>query len=523
MMRKNALGILLVVMSVFFLTAAASAAEKKILRYGAVPMKSTLDMELNTYNMVMDISDHITETLVRYDDDMNIVPVLVKELPKPSADGKTYRFELKPGIKFHDGTTLKASDVKFTFERMFTPSTGALMTSLYTMIEGAPEMLDGKATTLKGFKVINDNVFEITLSSPYSPFLACLSASYASIYPEKACKAAGKDWGLTTFIGTGPFKAEKIDFDNAVSTVRFDDYHGTKAKLDGIEFVFIEDPNTRRMEYERGNIDVMWLDATIYPEYSKNAKFAPEIREFTPMGTIYVNLNFKFVDDVKVREAVSLAIDRGVLTRDLMKSTAKEATTFIPPGMMGHDPSAPKYEFNVEKAKALLAEAGYPDGLELEGIVRNTNATGTLGRTLLSVQNMLAAAGIDLKVTQVDPATWTDMRNAGKVPLSIGNWYADFADPDGLITLMESSISRTLSANYNSPEYDGLLAEGRLITDAAKREEIYKKADHLATRVDYATMPLFHETMYYLTKPYVKNFKMTPTYVFHFFGADIVK
>jgi peptide/nickel transport system substrate-binding protein len=361
------------------------------------------------------------------------------------------------------------------------------------MIDGAQEMLDGKETTLRGFKVVDDNTFEITLAYQYAPFLACLSTSYAGIYPEKACSAAGKDWGLTTYIGTGPFKVTKLDLDNGVIAESFDDYHGGKPKLDGIEFIFIEDPNTRRLEYERGTIDVMALDATMYPEYSKNEKFAPEIREFTPMGIIYVspNLNFEYISNVKVREAISYAIDREVLARDLMKGTAKVASTFLPPGVLGYDASASKFEYNTEKAKALLAEAGYPDGIEIEGYIRNTSLNGTTGRTLLTVQNQLKEIGIDLKITQVDAATWTDVRNAGKVPLYIGNWYADFADPDGIINVLESSISKTVSINYDNPEFDKLLEQARSINDPARRDEIYKRADRMATREDFAAIPLF--------------------------------
>lgn len=524
-MKKSYFLVVALVMAVVLgFAPAAGAAEKKILRYGAIPMKSTLDMQLNTYNQVMDIADHVIETLIRYDDDMNLQPLLIKALPKPSDDGLVYRFELKPDIKFHNGETLRASDVKYTFERMFRPSTGALMSYICGMIKGAQEMLDGKATSLEGFKIIDDSTFEVTLAYPYAPFLAGIATSYAGIYPEKACEAAGKDWGLLTYIGTGPFKVKSLDLDNGVVTERFADYHGPAPKLDGVEFVFIEDPNTRRMEYERGNIDVMFLDAPMYPEYAKIPKLAPEIGEFIPMGTIFVNPNVAMtpLDNVKVREALSYAIDRNALANDLMKGTAKVATTFIPPGMMGYDKALLPFEYNVEKAKKILADAGYPKGLELEGYVRNTGINGTLGRTLLALQGQLKAAGIDLKVIQVDAATWSDIRNAGKIPLFIGNWYADFADPDGVIySFLHSSNSKTLSNNYNKPEFDKLLEDARSISDQAKREELYRKADFMATREDYAALPLFNETMYYLCKPYVKNFRMTPAYVFHFFNTDI--
>jgi peptide/nickel transport system substrate-binding protein len=432
---------------------------------------------------------------------------------------------LKPGIKFHDGTPLKASDVKYTFERMFKPSTEALMSYICDMIIGAKDMLEGKADGLAGFKIIDDLNFEITLEYPYAPFLGSIATAYAGIYPEKACEAAGKDWGLTTYIGTGPFKVTKLDLDNGVTTEIFADYHGAKQPLDGIEFIFIEDANTRRMEYERGNIDVMLLDATMYPEYSKS-RIAAEIGSYTPIGVIFVNPNVtnEYLSKVKVREALSLAIDRRALAQDLMKGTVSEARSFLLPGMMGYDDKAQPYRHDAAQAKKLLAEAGYPDGFEVESYIRSANINGMTGRLLLAIQNQVREAGIRIKIVQVDSAAMTDIRNSGKVPLEIFDWYADFPDPDGFIySMLYSTNAEVLTSNYKSKEFDKLLDDARSTVDSAKRAELYKKADHLATRVDYAAIPLFHEKLYYLAKPYVKNFRMVYNDVCHFYGVDIQK
>jgi peptide/nickel transport system substrate-binding protein len=192
--------------------------------------------------------------------------------------------------------------------------------------------------------------------------------------------------------------------------------------------------------------------------------------------------------------------------------------------MMGYNKDAQAYEFNIEKAKALLAEAGYPDGFSIEGTIRNTHLNTHAGRALLAIQNQLKAVGIDMTITQVDPATWVDVRAANKVQLYIGTWYADFPDPDGFIySLLHSSNSPRLSSSYNNPEFDKLLDEARAISDNAKRDEMYRQADNLATRVDYAVIPLYNETAYYMAKPYVKNFRMSPIYIFHFFNTDIEK
>ncbi|MDR1482987.1 MAG: ABC transporter substrate-binding protein [Synergistaceae bacterium] len=505
------------------LTGVCGAAEKKILRYGAINQKSTLDMQVNTYSRVMDIADMIVEPLLRIDEENRILPVLVREMPRSSEDGLVYSFSLKPDIKFHDGTTLKASDVKYSFERMFRPSTEALMSYICDMIIGAQDMLEGRAESLSGFKIIDDQNFEITLSYPYAPFLGSIATSYAGIYPEKACGEAGKDWGLSVYIGTGPFKVTNLDIDNGVFTERFEDYHGENQPLDGIDFIFIEDPNTRRMEYERGNIDIMMLDATMYPEYA-SSKLASEIGSYTPLGLIFINPNMsdERLGNAKIREAISLAIDRRTIAQDLMKGTAIEARTFLLPGMLGYDDKAPVFERNVERAKELLTEAGYPDGVETESYIRSTNMNTMLGRILLAVQNQVKEAGIDIKIVQVDSAAMTEMRNGGKVPLEIFDWYADFPDPDGFIySMLYSSNAATLTSNYKSAEFDKLLDDARAATDPAKRAELYKEADRLATRVDFAAIPLFHEKSYYLAKPYVRNFKMVYNDVYHFHGVDL--
>ncbi|MDR2179680.1 MAG: ABC transporter substrate-binding protein [Synergistaceae bacterium] len=504
---------------------AADAAEDQVLRFSVENRRAPLDMQFNSYPQTMDISDHVAEPLLIFDWQMNLTPLLLTGMPKISEDGKTYSFELKPGIKFHDGSILKASDVKFSFERMFDPAVGAHNSFIADMIVGAKDMQEGKAKELAGFKIIDDTHFEITLEYAYAAFLASIGQPYGSIYPETAAKAAGKDWGVTQYFGTGPFFIKDFDMENGPLLERFEDYHGKKPKLQKIQFVFVDDPNTRRLEYESGNIDVMPLHATFYPQYSKSP-FASELGAHTPEGVIFISPNLKneHLSKVKVREAISLAIDRNALVDDLMHGTARLATTFTPPSMLGYDKTAQPYEFNVEKAKVLMKEAGYENGFEIDGYIRSEALSDTAGRVLLAVQQQLAAIGIKINIVQVDSASWSDIRGAGGIPLYIGTWYSDFPDPAGHIaSYLHSKVSGTYSNNYSSPEFDKLLDEGQSETDPAKRQALYAKADHLATRVDYAAIPLFHEDMFYLCKPYVKDLHKDPGNVFHFFDTYIEK
>jgi peptide/nickel transport system substrate-binding protein len=473
----------------------------------------------------MDISDAIVEPLLRLDEENRALPVLLARMPDVVGDATVYRFELKPGIKFHDGSTLKASDVKYTFERMFMPDTGAEMSYICDMIVGAQDMLEGNADELAGFKIIDDLNFEISLSYPYTPFIQSIATSYAGIYPEAACKAAGKGWGVTSYLGTGPFKVTKLDLEGGISTERFEDYHGARQPLDGVEFVFVEDSNARLAEYERGNLDIMALDATLYPEYSQSP-LSSEIGSFTPIGLIFLKPNVKDgrLSDVRVREALSLAIDRKAIADGLMKGTATEARTFLAPGMLGYDERAEQYERDVARAKELLAEAGYPDGIEIKGYIKSSDMDTMFGRVLSAVQSQAREAGIEVEIVQVDPSEMSGVRGEGKVSLEIYDWYADFPDPDGFIySMLYSSNAASCSSNYDSGEFDKLLDDARSADDEVLRAELYFRADQLATRVDYAALPLFHENLYYLCKPYVKNFKMVYNDVYHFYGVDIEK
>lgn len=162
---------------------------------------------------------------------------LITKLPEISDDGLTYSFELKPDVKFHDGTTLTSSDVEFTFTRIFEPSDKNVSTWMCDMILGGKEMLEGKAEELEGFKVIDDTHFEITLDKPYSAFMSVLATPQMVIYPEKAYKEAGEDWGGKVYIGTGPYKVNEFDPKNKVILERYDEYHGGAKKLDEIVYL----------------------------------------------------------------------------------------------------------------------------------------------------------------------------------------------------------------------------------------------------------------------------------------------
>lgn len=498
-----------------------AAIAKKVLRFAEANPKNSLDMQTNTNSKVAAISDHVTESLLRYDEDLNLVPILIKDMPTVSEDGLVYSFELKEGIKFHNGETLKSSDVKFTLERMFTPATGALSTYNYDMIKGAKEMLSGAATTLEGFKVIDDTKFEITLTEPYAPFVSNLAISYAHIFPEAATKEAGENWGITTLIGTGPYKLQENNQDTGVTLVKNEEYHGGVPNLDEIQIKYIDDPNTQLLEYEKGNIDVVALDATLYKNYSENEEFKDEIKDYKPLSTTFLNTNNadEILGNQKVREALSYAINRDEIANYLLNGTVTPAKAFLNPAIPGFNEDAKDYEYSVEKAKALLAEAGYANGVQITATV--SSADGNASKVFTAIQAQAKEAGFDIKIESMDAATFNQKKKDGELQLYLTGWAGLYPDGDHhMYAYLFSENTKTKSLNYNNPEFDELMSKARVSTDEAERAELYKKADEIATRQDFAVIPLYNQTSYYLSKPYVENMKVG-NLIYHFFDVDI--
>lgn len=492
----------------------ALSSDGKVVRIAAVDPQVALDPQQYTYSIVMKITDNITESLIQTASDGSLVPTLLPALPEVSEDGMTYSFELLPDVKFHNGETLKASDVKYSFERLVKLTK---MATLMENVEGYQALADGTADEMTGIQVQDDTHFAIQLVKPYAPFASVLSTAYCAIYPQAACEEAGDTWGMQVLYGTGPFKMDSFQSGVGVTLSRFDDYHGGAVKLDGLDYKFIEDVNTQVLEYQKGNVDYVDVDPSIYPVYSSNPELKDQMHGFQPTGNYSLTLNAKTFPDARVREAIALSIDRAAICESILHKTATVPTSYIPAGIIGHDDTLPEFEYNPEKAKSLLAEAGFPDGINLRVTV-NTKYQGNVA-IATAFQQQAKAAGINVEVEQVDSAAWSDMKKNGGVDCGIANWYVDYSDPESMLYPMTKTDSN--SSFWHNDEFDRLLAEGIATTDTAERQEIYAKAEHIMTREDWSTTPLYNETKFYLLNPTITGFEMDSTFRMFWKNADI--
>lgn len=495
---------------------------KKVLRFGQSNAKLGLDMQKSTNSGSSSIADCIFESPLRWTEENELVPCLLTEVPTFEDDGVTLHCTLKEGIKCHDGSTLTANDVKFSFERMFKPETAAKSTYMYDLIKGAKAMLAGEATELEGLTVEDDTHFTFVLEEPMVTFVNNLGINYADIFPQaavEACEAEGNQWGWgTNCVGTGKYKIVSNDDTTEVVMEKFADYHDGEPALDEVHIIFYDDNNTKLLAFKNGDIDWCDVDLTLLQQYQSDPDVSPLITQYETLGVHFVNLNLKEgmgLEDVRVREALSISVNRQELVDTVLAGSGVPAMGWLAPQTPGHDDSA-EIPYDPERAKELIAEAG-AEGLTLEAKIR-----GDLYEKYMTVvQSYWKAIGVDLKLTVEDSGVWSSDWAEGNCQITAVGWFPLYADADNhMYTYFYSDNAKGKSSFYNNPDFDKLVSDARVEQDADARAALYKEADNLLTRVDYATVPLYWPMNAFAAKSYVKNAKVG-NLIYHMLDIDI--
>lgn len=481
-------------------------AEAMELRFGQINPKAPLDRTVGTYIQTGQITEWVYEGMYRINPETGELEPCLAESYEVSEDGLTYTFHLREGVKFHDGTDFTSADVKYSFERLLTPSTNALIGEDYNMIVGAVEMMNGEATELAGLTCPDD--YTVVIETNEVLALTMMLISPTPIYPEEACSEAGADWGLQlNAIGTGPYKLVE-NTDTQIVIEKFDGYWGgaDAVQVDRVVFMQYDDTATMQLAYQNGDIDSYIIDATQVADFQET--IPDEVKSFPTYGHFFTIMNqtIEPFNDIKVREAFAYAIDLEAITGDLLNGTMEPASCLLAPTVMGHE-GREVIKYDPEKAKQMLADAGYPDGVSFEAYT--TSLTGQGGQMLVAMQAQAEPAGFTMEITQVDSATWTEMRNSGQVPFALGNWYLGTPEADSILHgFFHSSNNKYFSVMYESEEYDALVEAARHELDTEKRIELYKQADDMLVLEDFVTTPICYPTSFYLLKPYVQNFNM---------------
>ena len=432
--------------------------------------------------------------LVEQDVNMNIIPSLATSWE--FVDDITILFDIRQDVVFHNGEPLRASDVAFSLERAY--NMGFAATSL-SMVDFANS------------RAIDDFTYQLVLQHPFAPILSNLAASAAAIVHEETALAMGDD----NNVGTGPFKYGNWVHGDMIELVRFEDYWGTPPAFDSITFRFITEGINRAIEVETGGVDIA-LDISPSDVRRLEAHADVNLIRGVNLSTTYIGFNYAMepLNNVLVRQAISHAIDLPSIVESVFFGVGIPARGFITPMVWGFSDAAPLPQFNPDRARELLAEAGFADGLST-AIWTSDNQTRIEIAEI--AQNQLRAVGIDAEVRIVEWASFLSAVEHQELDIYILGIGATSGDGDALFAQFHSTSHFSgNTAHYRNPELDVLLEASRMEQDEQRRLELLAEIQaFLAYEVPW--MPVQHGENVVGTRTNISGLEVHPTGT-HFLG-----
>jgi len=462
------------------------------------------------YTLPLNVYDRLVEAETTAPGQSSLVPGLAESWDV-SEDGKTYTFHLRKGVLFHNGEELTSDDVVYTFDRMLDPKTKALSTDLLDFVDGAKERLDGTATTVRGLQAVDKYTVKVVLRDPYAAFIALMASPGASIYNRKFTEPLGDQYGLSpeTTNGTGPFVLKEYNLNDNQVLAANDKYYRGRPKLDQIIVRVVADSETLRLLLESDELDVFDVDyaPTQLPYFESSDKWKDQIRSGPRVGIYYYHINqaLKPFDDVRVRKAFQMAINRDEILQKNFYGKGKIEDGVMPRGLVCYEP-AKSIEYNPQKARQLLTEAGYPNGVDIN-LAQVSSWSSKWSDMNQIIQAQIKDAGFNAQIKTMDESAYFANRKAGTVDNYTQNWSADFNDPDNFFyTFFSKSGTAVRGYNNNDAEVFAALDKARTMTNAADRCALYRKMTDRIVQDDAAWVPLFSLDHTYVVQPRVKNF-----------------
>jgi peptide/nickel transport system substrate-binding protein len=386
-----------------------------------------------------------------------MVPSLAESVTQ--VDDVTYEIKLNKGIKFHNGEEMKANDVKFTIHRI--ASQPCDIHYLFADVD------------LESFDTPDDYTVVFKINKPNAAFMSYLAFSAVGIVNEKAVNEFGDSYGMNP-VGTGPYKLVKWSKGNESVLERFDDYHGEKALIKDVTIKVVPEPTNRLLELESGGADIAYdIAVTDVNRIEESDKLKIGIREATSSTFLGFNTQKKPFDDIRVREAIRYAIDVEGIVKSVYMGLCPPATNPMNPNCLYYDTSRTVSEYNVQKAKDLLAEAGYPDGFTAR--ITTDDRKERIDMATI-IQNQLSQIGITVEIDILEWGAYLSACYDGQQEMYMGGWTTFTPEPSISLTGTFSSSTMGSGGNmafYANDKVDELLEAGIATSDPAEREKIY--------------------------------------------------
>jgi peptide/nickel transport system substrate-binding protein/oligopeptide transport system substrate-binding protein len=411
------------------------------------------------------------DNLVQFDTDGRLQPGLARRW-EADATGAVYTFHLRTGPRFHDGRPIRAADVRASIVRALDPATRAARQWPLFPIQGAREYAAGRARGLTGIRVPDDTTIVFTLTEPLNIFPKFLAMPVAAVVPTPT--PSGFDQAP---VGSGPWRFVSWSHDDAIVLARNPDYWAGPPKAESLTVRIIPEALTQAAEFETGNLSVVEIPfgETRRWEMTRPEDLTrrPAIRDF------YIAMNTRRgpLRDVRVRRALNLGTDVATILRTQMAGRGVRAAGAIPPGILGYDSTRAPYPWDTAAARRLLAEAGHARGFRLQ-LWRSKRAE--LVRIAQSVQQDLALLGVSVEIVERDaPSVRATVRNGG-ADLYLGDWYADYPDPENFSYPLFHSSNQGPGGNYAflaDSALDGMIQRARSTPDSVEKGRLAREID----------------------------------------------
>lgn len=493
----------------------------RVFRFALEVNPPTLDPVKITDVTSHGVASKIFNTLVRYDTKMELVPDLAEALPAWNAADNSYTFKLRKGVTFHDGSPMTAQDVKYSWERLLDPAESKRM-QILAAVKGANAKIDGKGEVkeAEGLQVVDDYTFKVVLTGPSPTFLHEIIMVNAAVVPkgsaEKA-QAAGQTFSQVP-VGTGPFKLVEWQPNQRLVMARHDDYFRGKPFLDKLTFEIVNKPQMRLEKFLAGEFEV--CDIPFGQFKTMQRKHADLLKSNPTFRTNYLGISIHSVKEggesvpadplgtnVKLRQAINCAIDRDNICDTILEGRSKPANSILPPAMMAHDPNLRGWTYDPKKAKALLAEAGYPDGKGLRKLEFFYRQDPDAQKIAVAIQADLQSIGLDVDICALDWAALLDRLDKNPPDLFYLGWVADYNDPDNFLFWLFHTKQWGDPGNhtrYSNPQVDALLDKAHVSMDQNERVKLYHEAE--CKILEEATWCVLETRVnYILVHPHVKN------------------
>jgi oligopeptide transport system substrate-binding protein len=471
---------------------------------------TTLDPAVSTETTSAQYIMEIYSGLLKLD--KNLEPVAdIAQSWDTSPDGTVYTFHLRQDVKFQNKKAVTASDFKYSWERVANPATRSRTASTYLGdIVGVNAVLSGQTSSISGLKVIDDYTLQLTIDSPKSYFLYKMTYPTTFVVDQVNVKSGANWWHKPN--GTGPFKLDQWTQNQSLTLSRNEYYYGIKPTLSQVKYSFYS--GVPMDLYETGDLDVTGVStADIDKVMDKAGPFYPDLSISSNLSVSYIGFNCHKppFDDVNVRKAFSLAIDKDKIIKLIYKDMEKRADGILPPGMPGYNPGLNKNTFDIDKAKELIKTSKYGDFSKLPPIVLTTyGAGGSVGPLLQALiyqweQNL----GVKVTIRQLEEERYFYNTKEEIDNMFDMAWSADYPHPQDFLDILFSSGSEYNYGGYNNTEFNALVSKANLTLNREQGFALYRQAEQIL--VDEAgCIPLAFGENYLLVKPRVKGFSLNP-------------